>query len=42
MLLGHSDAKTVEDAKAAIDAIQNGNHHNFVDRGHSGRIFWEV
>src|SRR6516225_7203222 len=41
-LLGHSDAKTVEDAKAAIDSIQNRNHHYFVDRGHSGQMFWEV
>jgi len=41
-LLDHSDAKTVEDAKAAIDAIRNQNHHYFVDRGHSGQMFWEV
>src|SRR5262245_19017170 len=26
-LLNHSDAKTVEDAKAAIDAIDSRNHH---------------
>jgi HEAT repeat protein len=41
-LLAHSDAKTAEDARAAIDAIRNGNHHYFVDRGHSGQMFWEV
>ncbi len=41
-LLTHADARTAEDAKAAIDAISNGNHHYFVDRGHSGRSFWQV
>jgi hypothetical protein len=41
-LLAHPDARTVEDARAAIDAISNRNHHYFVDRGHSGRSFWQV
>ena len=41
-LLTHSDARTVDDAKAAIDAISNRNHHYFVDRTHSGRSFWQV
>lgn len=41
-LLGHADKKTVEDAKAAIDAIRSQNHHYFVDRDHSGRIEWVV
>jgi hypothetical protein len=41
-LLRHSDADTVADAKAAIDAIRSRNHHYFVDRSHSGRSFWEV
>jgi hypothetical protein len=41
-LLGHSDKKTVEDAKAAIDAIRNKNHHYFIDRDHTGRVFWQV
>ena len=41
-LLKHSDAKTVEDASAAIDAIRNQNHHYFLDRSHSGRMFWRV
>jgi hypothetical protein len=41
-LLRHRDVKTVDDAKAAIDAIEHGNHHYFVDRGHSGQMFWEV
>jgi hypothetical protein len=36
--LMHSDAATVEDAHAAIDAIENSNHHYFVDRSHSGRV----
>ena len=38
----HADARTVEDARAAIDAIEHQNHHFFVDRDHSGRSFWEV
>ncbi len=41
-LLTHADRNTVEDAKAAMDAITNGNHHRFMDRSHSGRSFWEV
>jgi HEAT repeat protein len=41
-LLQHEDPKTVEDAKAAIDAIQHRNHHYFVDRSHSGHMFWQV
>lgn len=38
----HSDNKTAEDARAAIDAIRKQNHHLFVDRDHSGRIEWVV
>jgi hypothetical protein len=41
-LLSHSDTKTADDAMAAIDAIKHRNHHYFVDRDHSGRMFWEV
>ena len=41
-LLTHADARTVEYAKAAIDAISSRNHHYFVDRTHSGRSFWQV
>lgn len=41
-LLEHTDARTVEDAKAAMDAIASRNHHYFVDRDHSGRSFWQV
>jgi hypothetical protein len=41
-LLKHSDAKTVEDAAAAIDAIKRKNHHYFVDRSHSDMSFWTV
>jgi len=41
-LLTHSDARTAEDARAAIDAISNRNHHYFVDRAHTGRSFWQV
>ena len=35
-LLDHRDAKTVEDAVAAIDAIKSQNHHYFVDRNPFG------
>lgn len=41
-LRDHKDAKTAEDARAAIDAIRRQNHHYFQDRTHSGRVFWEV
>jgi hypothetical protein len=41
-LLTHSDARTIEDARAAMDAIQSGNHHYFVDRQHTGQMIWEV
>ncbi len=41
-LLGNPDAKTADDARAAINAIQMGNHHFFVDRKHTGQMFWEV
>jgi len=37
-LSAHPDAATVEDARAAIDAIEHSNHHYFVDRHHSGRV----
>ena len=41
-LLRHEDPEAVEDARAAIDAIVRENHHYFIDRTHSGRLFWEV
>jgi hypothetical protein len=41
-LSGHRDVRTVEDAAAAIDAIRSRNHHYFIDRGHTGQIFWQV
>lgn len=41
-LLAHADGRTVEDARAAIDALNRKNHHYFVDRTHSGRAFWVV
>ncbi len=31
-----------EDAKAAIDAIENHNHHYFIDRNHSGMVTLNV
>ena len=37
-LLNHQDLKTVEDARAAIYAIENQNHNYFVDRKHRGKI----
>jgi hypothetical protein len=40
-LLKHADRRTAEDARAAIDAITNKNHHLFIDRDHSGRVRWE-
>ena len=40
-LLKHADARTSEDAKAAIDAIKSKNHHFFKDRQHTGKILWE-
>ena len=39
-LLKHSDERTVEDARAAIDAIKRKNHNFFTDRDHSGKVFW--
>ena len=36
----HSDTQTREDVAAAIDAIDCGNHHYFVDREHSGMVFY--
>ncbi len=41
-LLRHRERKTVEDAAAAIEAIERQNHHYFVDRNHTGQIFWQV
>lgn len=41
-LLEHKDEKTVEDARAAIDAIRRKNHHFFIDRSHSNSTFWVV
>jgi hypothetical protein len=42
LLLSHSDSRTVADARAAIDAIERQNHHFFQDRGHTGRVIWQV
>ena len=41
-MLRHRDRRTAEDAAAAIDAIRSRNHHYFIDREHTGRIFWQV
>lgn len=37
----HPDAKTAQDVEAAIAAILSQNHHRFVDRTNSGRVFLE-
>ena len=39
-LLEHRDSKTRAHAAAAIDAIEHRNHHFFLDREHSGSVFW--
>ena len=41
-LLKHRDPRTAADATAAIDAIKRRNHHYFIDREHTGQIFWRV
>lgn len=41
-LLTHKDKKTIEDAKAAIDAIKYENHNYFIDRNHSGKVCWKI
>ena len=41
-LLAHADSRTIEDAAAAIAAIEAQNHHLFIDRAGSGRSFWVV
>lgn len=41
-LLAHPDSKTAEDAAAAIDSIRSQNHHYFIDRDHTGQMFWRV
>ena len=41
-LLKHSNQRTVQDAKAAIDAILSQNHHYFIDRDHSGKVKWNI
>jgi hypothetical protein len=40
-LTDHKNINTRRDARAALDAITNSNHHLFADRDHSGRVFWE-
>ena len=40
-LLDHPDSETRQHAAAAIDAISSRNHHNFADREHTGKVFWE-
>jgi hypothetical protein len=41
-LFNHPDRQTAEDARAACDAIAHQNHHYYVDRHHTGQMFWAV
>ncbi len=36
------DPVTARDVAAAIDAIRCRNHNLYLDRNHSGRVFWNV
>ena len=38
----HPNLATRADILAAIDAIESRNHHYFVDRDHSGMVFYRV
>ncbi len=40
--LDHPDPRTVEDARAAIDAIEHGDHNLFLSRGHTGKVKLEI
>jgi len=42
LLHAHPDQKTRAAVAAAVDAISHGNHHYFVDRGHTGNTFGGV
>ena len=37
-MLAHADRPTVEDARAAIEAIESRNHSFFKHRNHSGKL----
>ena len=37
-----SDVDTVDDAQAAINAIEHKRHHLFIDRRNTGQVFWNV
>ena len=41
-LAGTRDVEGIADLKAAIDAIESGNHNLFLDRDHTGMVVWEV
>lgn len=41
-LLEHADGDTRDEALAALQAIDAGNHHFFRDRDQTGRILWIV
>ena len=38
-LIDSQDERTIADARAAIDAIEHQNHHLFLDRQHTGKVF---
>jgi hypothetical protein len=38
----HTDLRTQADARAAIYAIESGNHNLYVDRQATGGTFWQV
>jgi len=40
--LNHPDPETRASVLAAIDAIENKNHHLFLDRDHAGNVNWIV
>lgn len=40
-LLDNENVETREDAKAAIMAITEDNHHLFADRRRTGKVYWE-
>ena len=41
-LVSESDTDTVDDAQAAINAIEQKRHHLFLDRRNTGQVFWHV
>ncbi|MGH9213696.1 MAG: hypothetical protein ACRD2C_23925 [Acidimicrobiales bacterium] len=42
LLCSHVDVATREDARAAVAALREHDHHRFKDRDGTGRVFWIV